>query len=78
MKDFQRKFEGTFLWVSFMAEDLAKRIVADIINSVSESLPNSLHEVYERILLQMDSDDRSIIQRRLRWVVFSPLALGRD
>ncbi|CAJ0543489.1 Ff.00g037770.m01.CDS01 [Fusarium sp. VM40] len=65
-KVFQEKSEGTFLWVSFMAQDLEEKPLLDIIPTL-ERLPSGLDAVYERILTQIDFNKWEIIQKMLDW-----------
>ncbi|KAH7240019.1 uncharacterized protein BKA55DRAFT_542617 [Fusarium redolens] len=65
---FQRKSEGTFLWVSFMAQDLQKQRLLDF-EAALEMLPAGLDAVYERILQNIDFEKREMIQRILYWIL---------
>ncbi|MCP6127605.1 hypothetical protein NL458_26390, partial [Klebsiella pneumoniae] len=53
---FREKSEDTFLWVSFMANDLEKEAVSDIEKAL-QTLPRGLDEIYERILLSIKQKD---------------------
>ncbi|EWZ29790.1 uncharacterized protein FOBCDRAFT_232960 [Fusarium oxysporum Fo47] len=65
---FKQKSEGTFLWVSFMAQDLQKQRLLDFEASL-EMLPAGLDAVYDRILQNIDLEKREIIQRILYWTI---------
>ncbi|KAG5661854.1 hypothetical protein KAF25_004093 [Fusarium avenaceum] len=65
---FQEKSEGTFLWVSFMAQDLEGKPLLEIMPSL-ERLPSGLDAVYERILAQIDFNKWGIIRKMLDWIL---------
>ncbi|KIL88154.1 hypothetical protein FAVG1_08232 [Fusarium avenaceum] len=67
---FQKKSEGTFLWVSFMAQDLEEKSLLDIVPSL-DSLPAGLDAVYERIFTQIDFNKREIIRKMLDWILIA-------
>ncbi|KAI6754631.1 hypothetical protein HG530_012383 [Fusarium avenaceum] len=67
---FQEKSEGTFLWVSFMAQDLEEKTLLDIIPSL-ERLPSGLDAVYERIFAQIDFNKWEIIRKMLDWILIA-------
>jgi nucleoside phosphorylase/ankyrin repeat protein len=67
---FQEKSEGTFLWVSFMAQDLEKKPLLDIVPSL-DTLPAGLDAVYERILSQIDFNKWEIIRKMLDWILIA-------
>jgi hypothetical protein len=67
---FQEKSEGTFLWVSFMAQDLEEKPLLDIIPSL-DRLPSGLDAVYERILSQIDFNKWEIIRKMLDWILIA-------
>ncbi|KAM0192269.1 hypothetical protein ACHAPI_008443 [Fusarium lateritium] len=67
---FQEKSEGTFLWVSFMAQDLEQKPLLDIVPSL-DRLPSGLDAVYERILSQIDFNKWGIIQKMLDWILIA-------
>ncbi|KAF4337751.1 ankyrin 3 [Fusarium beomiforme] len=73
---FQKKSEGTFLWVSLMAQDLEKKQLLDFEASL-DMLPAGLDAVYERILRNIDFNKRDIIHRTLSWIIIAtrPLAI---
>ncbi|KFY24519.1 hypothetical protein V493_05189 [Pseudogymnoascus sp. VKM F-4281 (FW-2241)] len=67
---FREKSEDTFLWVSFMANDLEKQTVSGIKKAL-QTLPKGLNEVYERILLSIKPDDTVIIATMLQWITLA-------
>ncbi|EWG55786.1 hypothetical protein FVEG_17593 [Fusarium verticillioides 7600] len=77
LKDtFQKKSEGTFLWVSFMVQDLQKQRLLDFEASL-EMLPVGLDAVYERILRSIDFENRGMVRGILYWILVakSPLTI---
>ncbi|KFX87067.1 hypothetical protein V490_08579 [Pseudogymnoascus sp. VKM F-3557] len=64
---FQEKSEDTFLWVSFMADDLEKQTVPGIEKAL-QTLPKGLDEVYERILQHIKPENTAIIATMLKWI----------
>ncbi|KAM0432699.1 hypothetical protein ACHAQK_009551 [Fusarium lateritium] len=67
---FQEKSEGTFLWASFMAQDLETKSKLEIVPSL-DRLPSGLDAVYERILSQIDFNKWGIIQKMLDWILIA-------
>jgi nucleoside phosphorylase/ankyrin repeat protein/Cdc6-like AAA superfamily ATPase len=67
---FQEKSEGTFLWVSFMAQDLVEKPLLDIIPSLNR-LPSGLDAVYDRILTQINFNKREVIRKMLDWILIA-------
>ncbi|KFX86235.1 hypothetical protein O988_09701, partial [Pseudogymnoascus sp. VKM F-3808] len=66
-KTFREKSEDTFLWVSFMADDLERQTVSGVEEAL-QTLPKGLNEVYERILLHIKREDTAIIATMLQWI----------
>ncbi|OBT51052.1 hypothetical protein VE04_08733 [Pseudogymnoascus sp. 24MN13] len=64
---FREKSQDTFLWVSFMADDLEKQTVPGIEKAL-QTLPKGLNEIYERILLSIKPDNIAIIATMLKWI----------
>lgn len=64
---FREKSQDTFLWVSFMADDLDKQTVPGIEKAL-QTLPKGLDEIYERILLSIKPDNIAIIATMLKWI----------
>lgn len=68
---FQRKSEGTFLWVSYMAQDLEHKNLLQIEKSL-KSLPTGLDAIYDMILSEIDfSEERDTINRMLDWILIA-------
>ncbi|KAH7233154.1 hypothetical protein BKA59DRAFT_487710 [Fusarium tricinctum] len=67
---FLEKSEGTFLWVSFMAQDLVEKPLLDIIPSL-DRLPSGLDAVYERILTQINFNKWEVIRKMLDWILIA-------
>ncbi|KAL7755260.1 hypothetical protein ACKLNR_015017 [Fusarium oxysporum f. sp. zingiberi] len=65
---FRKKSEGTFLWISFMAQDLQKQRLLDFEASL-EMLPAGLDAVYDRILQNIDFEKQEMIRGILYWVL---------
>ncbi|KAI7762686.1 hypothetical protein LZL87_013929 [Fusarium oxysporum] len=65
---FRKKSEETFLWVSFMSQDLQKQSVLDFEESL-KILPSGLDAVYERILQNVDFRKREMIHKILYWIL---------
>jgi ankyrin repeat protein len=66
-KTFREKSEDTFLWVSFMADDLEKQTVSGIEKAL-QTLPTGLDEIYEQILLHIKPENTAIIATMLQWI----------
>ncbi|RDL30694.1 uncharacterized protein BP5553_10039 [Venustampulla echinocandica] len=76
-KVFQKRAQGTFLWVGIVARQLRKYRATEVENTL-ELFPSGLEELYGRMLLQIDENRREIVARILRWVVMAvrPLTLS--
>jgi nucleoside phosphorylase len=74
---FLQKSEGTFLWVSYMSQDLQKQGLLDFEASL-DMLPAGLDAVYERILQSIDFEKERIIHDILYWVLVAtrPLTIA--
>ncbi|KAF4436108.1 Vegetative incompatibility HET-E-1 [Fusarium acutatum] len=74
---FQGKSEGTFLWVSFMSQDLQKQRLLDFEESL-QMLPVGLDAVYERILHTVELEKREMVRDILYWILVAtkPLTIG--
>ncbi|KAF5004190.1 hypothetical protein FDECE_9328 [Fusarium decemcellulare] len=69
-KAFRERSEGTFLWVSFMAEELESRTIGEIEQAL-EHLPQGLDAIYERVLLQIRPSNAPFVTDMLRWVALA-------
>lgn len=65
---FHEKSEETFLWISFMSQDLQQQRSLDF-EACLDSLPTGLDAVYERILENVDSRKREMIRSILYWIL---------
>ena len=76
-KVFQNRAEGTFLWVGMVARAL-KKYKAAAVETALDLFPPGLDELYARMLLQIDINQREIAAKILRWVVMAvrPLTLS--
>ena len=76
-KVFQSRAQGTFLWVGIVAKELEKYKATQVEQALN-SFPPGLDELYARMLLQIDSKQREIAAKILRWVVMAvrPLTLS--
>ena len=72
----QRRAKGTFLWVSFVIEELRKKARGEVEDALNR-LPTGLEGMYERMLLQIHKERRDIAASILRWVTMAvrPLTL---
>ncbi|RBR18742.1 uncharacterized protein FIESC28_05883 [Fusarium coffeatum] len=64
----QRKSEGKFLWVSFMAQELEQKRLQEIETSLN-GLPAGLDAIYDRILSQIDRSKWDTVKRMLEWIL---------
>lgn len=76
-KDLLRRANGTFLWVSFVTEELLKTNATEA-RDVLKSIPNGLNAIYDRMLLQIQESRKKFAIQILHWVVmaFRPLNLA--
>ncbi|KAF5572315.1 heterokaryon incompatibility protein het-E-1 [Fusarium pseudoanthophilum] len=65
---FLQKSEGTFLWVSYMSQDLKKQGLLDFEASL-DMLPAGLDAVYKRILRSIDFEKGNMIHDMLYWIL---------
>lgn len=68
--------DGRFLWVAFVIGELEHKSAVEVLDTL-ESIPSGLHEVYDRLLLQIQKERREIASRILGWIVMAvrPLTL---
>ncbi|KAH7198798.1 uncharacterized protein B0J16DRAFT_298485 [Fusarium flagelliforme] len=76
-KAFYQGAEGTFLWVSYMAQDLKHKSLSEIELALTK-LPQGLYEVYERIMSQIRVESRDKIADMLMWLLFAEHPLEID
>lgn len=67
--------EGTFLWVSFVANELEGQSL-DNINEILNRLPKGLSGIYQRLLLQIE--DKNTLVPILQWIVLAARPLSVD
>lgn len=67
---FRESAQGTFLWVSYMVQDLETKSLSEIELALTQ-LPKGLHEIYERILWQMRVENHDKIAEMLMWILFT-------
>ncbi|KAJ4013730.1 hypothetical protein NW766_005969 [Fusarium irregulare] len=74
---FRQGAESTFLWVSFMAQDLEQKSLSEIELALTE-LPQGLYQVYQRIMSQIRVENRDKIADMLTWMLFAEHPLEID
>jgi ankyrin repeat protein len=62
--------EGTFLWVSYVVQDLQKKTV-DGIEAALTQLPHGLYAIYDRIVSQIKPETQAYIVEMLRWILLA-------
>jgi ankyrin repeat protein len=69
--------DGTFLWVGFVMNELSQKKTCTEIEEALSAIPKGLDAIYDRMLLQIESDRRPTAIRILQWVTmaFRPLDL---
>ncbi|EHK42545.1 hypothetical protein TRIATDRAFT_319948 [Trichoderma atroviride IMI 206040] len=74
----RHKSAGTYLWISFVVQDLHNVEVSEVEESLDQ-LPRGLYPLYERILNQVGQDYRGLTLDILRWCTFAvePLTLSQ-
>ncbi|MCJ1269162.1 hypothetical protein MMC22_009051 [Lobaria immixta] len=74
---FQKRAQGTFLWVGIVTKALTKYGATEVEEAL-DLFPQGLDELYARMLLQIDIDRREVAAKILRWVVMAvrPLTLS--
>ncbi|OBT58317.1 hypothetical protein VE04_01787 [Pseudogymnoascus sp. 24MN13] len=76
---FRNRAHGTFLWVGIVAPALREYNATEVQGILKASFAPGLEELYARMLLQIDGDNRrQIAAKILRWVVMAvrPLTLS--
>ena len=64
-----KKAGGTFLWVSFILKDLEATNRLKLVSEKLQRLPLDLNEVYDRILGQIDEENKTFAKLTLSWIV---------
>lgn len=69
--------EGTFLWVGFVMLELSQKSTCTEVLETLRNMPKGLPAIYERLLLQIQSEKRGICRAILQWITMSlrPLTL---
>ncbi|KAK5997079.1 Ankyrin-3-like protein [Cladobotryum mycophilum] len=73
----RQKSNGTYLWISFVIKDLRAVPTSDVEEKLKKLL-QGLDELYERILQDVEPNQRDLVRNILRWCTLAarPLALG--
>jgi ankyrin repeat domain-containing protein 50 len=75
----QAKSQGTFLWASLVIDQLSKAKHDDrSVRKILKTLPRDLHEIYDRILSQVDRSDVDVAKFVLQWVTIAWRSLTVD
>ncbi|KIJ43593.1 hypothetical protein M422DRAFT_113808, partial [Sphaerobolus stellatus SS14] len=72
------KAQGMFRWVECQVESLKKCRRPYDVKKALGSLPKTLDETYERILLTVEEEDRVYVARLFAWVIFTDQPLCLD
>ncbi|KIJ43618.1 hypothetical protein M422DRAFT_253204 [Sphaerobolus stellatus SS14] len=72
------KAQGMFRWVECQLESLKKCRRPHDVKKALGSLPKTLDETYERILLAVEEEDRVYVARLFTWVIFTSRPLCLD
>ncbi|UZP43096.1 hypothetical protein NXS19_010912 [Fusarium pseudograminearum] len=70
--------EGTFLWVSFVVQELTRKRTCLQIQDAMEDLPKGLYPIFTRMLLAIDSKYHEISAEIFKWVAFAERPLTLD
>ncbi|KAG5657042.1 hypothetical protein KAF25_011211 [Fusarium avenaceum] len=62
--------EGTFLWVSYVAQDLEQKTI-DEIEAALTQLPRGLYAIYDRIISSVKTETQGHIVELLRWILLA-------
>lgn len=61
--------QGTFLWVGFVIAELSRKKTCTEIMETLEGIPQGLHEIYSRMLVQIEASRRSVVFDILQWII---------
>ncbi|EEY15711.1 receptor-interacting serine/threonine-protein kinase [Verticillium alfalfae VaMs.102] len=77
-RDLLRRSEGTFLWVGFAMQELARQSTSNQIQNALASLPHGLNSTYSRILMQIKESDRrqTALLLQLTAIAVRPLTIA--
>ncbi|KAF8507548.1 hypothetical protein JB92DRAFT_2680050, partial [Gautieria morchelliformis] len=67
---------GMFRWVVCQLDALGKCCTLADIETASQSLPRTLYEMYDKILLNIPEEDRQSALKVLQWLAFSVCAIS--
>jgi ankyrin repeat protein len=62
--------EGTFLWVSYVAQDLEQKTLDEIETALNQ-LPRGLYAIYNRIISKIREETHGRIVEMLRWILLA-------
>lgn len=65
---FEKRAQGTFLWIGIVAQEL-RACIATEVEEALKSFPSGLEPLFARMLLQIKPERRQTIAQILRWVV---------
>ncbi|EYB23052.1 hypothetical protein FG05_35009 [Fusarium graminearum] len=77
-KTLSTRAEGTFLWVSFVVQELTRKRTCLQIQDAMEDLPKGLYPIFTRMLLAIDSKYHEISAEIFKWVAFAERPLTLD
>lgn len=63
-----QRADGRFLWVAFVIGELESKSAGEVLATL-HSIPSGLHDVYDRLLLQIHISRQAIASRVLGWIV---------
>ncbi|KAK4549934.1 hypothetical protein LTR36_005235 [Oleoguttula mirabilis] len=74
---FSQKADGMFRWAYCQMEELAKLkvLIPKNIKAKLATLPTTLDETYERMLLAIDPTEKAVALKALKWLAFSAVPL---
>lgn len=70
-----QRADRRFLWVAFVVRELESKSAAEVLDTL-DSIPSGLHDVYDRLLLQIHESRRAIASRILGWIVMAARPLS--
>ncbi|KAM0244425.1 hypothetical protein ACHAP5_006227 [Fusarium lateritium] len=62
--------EGTFLWVSYVTQDLEQKTLDEIETALTQ-LPRGLYTIYDRVVSKVKTETRGYIVEMLRWILLA-------
>ncbi|KAM0194347.1 hypothetical protein ACHAPI_007108 [Fusarium lateritium] len=64
----KRGAEGTFLWVSYVTQDLEQKTL-DEIDAALTQLPPGLYDIYDRVVSKVKTETRGYVAEMIRWIL---------